>query len=261
MPAIHRPSCSKDESPPSKTPTSSASAQRPAPTRLVNRSAGLLKRVNAQAQPKDGKPAIEGKKDYIRCKGDIVDISTLKPDPMNARLHGERNLEAIKESLSIYGQVKPLVVRKDTRVVAAGNGTMEAAKQLGWTKLAANFVEFSDAEAMGYGLADNRTAELAKWNFEVVAKLDALMKEQNQANMVGWTDDELEVLRKGDFSPPEESGVVKNQANNLKLQFSEEQARVVAKVVEILGREDLNNSEAVLEILIEWLQSKGVTEV
>src|ERR1700690_3222809 len=41
-----------------------------------------------------------------------TDIATLIPDPMNARLHPERNLESIMESLTKYGQRTPLVVNR-----------------------------------------------------------------------------------------------------------------------------------------------------
>jgi ParB family chromosome partitioning protein len=143
---------------------------------------------------------------------------------MNARLHPERNLEAVKKSLVAYGQVKPVVVRKQTKVVVAGNGTLRAAKALGWTHIAAVIIDMTDVEAAGYGLADNRTAELAKWDFEVVSRIDKLLQEHGHS-AEGWTDDELEYLRKTqwqeseqDLEQQEESGnfvhVGANSGNN-----------------------------------------------
>src|SRR5216683_2506759 len=73
-----------------------------------------------------------------------VNIGTLTLDPNNARLHNERNIEAIKESLRRYGQVKPVVARRSNRVVIAGNGTLQAAREMGWTKLAVSWVDLSD---------------------------------------------------------------------------------------------------------------------
>ncbi len=133
----------------------------------------------------------------------VVPIDSLVFDPDNARLHPERNKEAIKASLLAYGQVKPLVVRKANRVVVAGNGTLEAARELGWTKIAAGFVELSEVEAAGYGLADNRSAELARWDFEVVARLDALLVSSGHGN-IGWSADELAALRAAEWVAPEE---------------------------------------------------------
>src|SRR5262245_55805464 len=62
-------------------------------------------------------------------------ISTLREDPQNARAHPEKNLEAIKDSLRRFSQQKPIVVARDGTVIA-GNGTLAAAKALGWTHLA-----------------------------------------------------------------------------------------------------------------------------
>jgi ParB-like chromosome segregation protein Spo0J len=100
-----------------------------------------------------------------------VPISGLISDPANARKHPEKNLDAIKASLRVYGQLKPIVVNQKTKVVEAGNGTLEAAKALGWTHLAAVPVEDDPATAAGFAIADNRTAELAEWDNDALAGL------------------------------------------------------------------------------------------
>jgi hypothetical protein len=123
-----------------------------------------------------------------------VPIRSLRSDPDNARLHPERNLEAIKASLRLYGQVKPVVVRRSTGIVMAGNGILMAARSLGWTDLAASVVDMTDVEAAGYGLADNRTAELSSWDFEVVSRLNKLQEEAGRP-AVGWTTEELMLQR------------------------------------------------------------------
>jgi hypothetical protein len=130
----------------------------------------------------------------------VVDIDSLVPDPENAREHGEDNMEAIKLSLAMYGQVKPVVVREQNRVIAAGNGTTRAAKALGWTKIAANFVRMTDADFVGYALADNRTAELAKWNYENLQKHAELLSQCGHA-MAGWNQDTLLVIRAAEWTP------------------------------------------------------------
>ena len=170
--------------------------------KLVNRgAAGLLNKVKLTDKGKEvisaGGPELPaGRKNHIAkaLAALTVDIATLTPDPNNGRLHPERNMDAIKASLRLYGQVKPIVVRKKGLVVVAGNGTLAAAKQLGWTRIAATVVDMTDVEAAGYGLADNRSAELAQWDFEVVARLDKLLLEEGHSQ-VGWTMEELSVLR------------------------------------------------------------------
>ena len=91
-----------------------------------------------------------------------VPIESLSQDPSNVREHGVRNVEAIKASLLRFGQQKPIVVDADG-VVVAGNGTLGAAKLLGWTSLDVVRTELHGAEAVAFAIADNRTAELADW--------------------------------------------------------------------------------------------------
>ena len=61
--------------------------------------------------------------------------STLKLDERNARKHERRSVDTIKASLSTYGQQKPIVALTDGTVIA-GNGTLEAARELGWERIA-----------------------------------------------------------------------------------------------------------------------------
>jgi DNA modification methylase len=99
-----------------------------------------------------------------------VPIAQLQLDSNNARKHSERNLAAIAESLIRFGQRKPLVVHRG--VVIAGNGTLEAARSLGWTEIDIAEVpdDWDKETAKAYALADNRTAELAEWDENSLAK-------------------------------------------------------------------------------------------
>lgn len=103
-------------------------------------------------------------------KLETIAITKLTPDPENARQHDETNLKAIEGSLREFGQRKPIVISQ-TNVIVAGNGTVEAAKRLGWTDIQAVRVPADwDANRMkAFALADNRTAELADWNEQVMA--------------------------------------------------------------------------------------------
>ena len=99
-----------------------------------------------------------------------ISITDLSLDPKNARKHSARNLEAIAASLEKFGQRKPIVVHRG--VVLAGNGTLEAAKTLGWTEIEVAEVpdDWDNDTAKAYALADNRTAELAEWDESELAK-------------------------------------------------------------------------------------------
>ena len=122
-----------------------------------------------------------------------VPVDQLHADPANVRMHGDRNLAAITASLARFGQMKPIVVQRHGMVVRAGNGTLLAARKLGWTHLAANVVDMTDTEATAYAIADNRTAELAEWNNEdLLAQLDALRSDDEQLfAATGFDQDDL----------------------------------------------------------------------
>jgi DNA modification methylase len=98
-------------------------------------------------------------------------ISDLQLDPQNARTHSQKNLDAIKASLTKFGQRKPIVITGEG-LILAGNGTLEAAKSLGWDHIDVTVtpVDWDLNTARAYALADNRTAELAEWDENVLAK-------------------------------------------------------------------------------------------
>lgn len=143
-----------------------------------------------------------------------VKLEKLTPDPQNVRTHDSRNLDAIKKSLEAFGQRKPIVVAKandGTLVVIAGNGTLEAARALGWESITvAEVPEDWDADkARAYAIADNRTAELADW--DEVGLASALL----ELDAVGWDmgtlgfepavqDLDTEDLEETDAEPPAE---------------------------------------------------------
>ncbi len=101
-------------------------------------------------------------------------MSKLRLDPRNARAHSKKNLAAIQASLERFGQQKPIVVMTNGTVIA-GNGTVMAAKALGWAGLNAAIFTGTIEEARAYAIADNRSAELAVWDFtELAAQLGKL---------------------------------------------------------------------------------------
>lgn len=98
-----------------------------------------------------------------------IKIELLVPDPKNARQHDETNLKAIEGSLNKFGQRKPIVISQ-SNVIVAGNGTVEAAKRLGWSDIEAVRVpaEWDEDQIKAFALADNRSAELANWNHQIL---------------------------------------------------------------------------------------------
>jgi DNA modification methylase len=103
-------------------------------------------------------------------KIETLALADLIPDPQNARQHDDKNIKAIEGSLAQFGQRKPIVIT-EANVIVAGNGTVTAAKNLGWEKIEAVRVpaDWSKDQVKAFALADNRTAELATWQPEVLA--------------------------------------------------------------------------------------------
>jgi len=98
-------------------------------------------------------------------------IGAVQLDPRNARTHDETNLRAIRTSLDRFGQRKPIVANLKNNQVEAGNGTLLAARALGWSHIAVVWVEDDEAAQAGFSIADNRTAELAAWDDALLAEL------------------------------------------------------------------------------------------
>lgn len=129
-----------------------------------------------------------------------IPIGQLTPDPDNARRHDTRNIAAITESLHTFGQRAPLVAQRqrDGRlIVRAGNGRLHAALRLGWEMIAVVEIAEGDDAAAAFALADNRTADLASWDDEQLAKnLSALRGEEDLFGATGYKVAELDALLK-----------------------------------------------------------------
>lgn len=101
---------------------------------------------------------------------ETLPLASIVLDPANARRHPAKNLETLKASLQRFGQQRPIVI--DARsVVIAGNGTVMAARALGWTEIQVVRTALVARDAMAYAVADNRTAELAEWDEEALERI------------------------------------------------------------------------------------------
>jgi ParB-like chromosome segregation protein Spo0J len=133
-----------------------------------------------------------------------VPISDVVEDPVNVRKHGPRNIDAIKASLQRFGQLKPIVVRDADGVCYAGNGTLEAAKALGWETIAVVRVPLSQLDATAFAIADNRTAELAFWDDAALRETVSTLCDVDidLAKHLGFNDLDLDRLLDADAAPP-----------------------------------------------------------
>ena len=128
-------------------------------------------------------------------KAELVPIDSISLDPANLRRHPTRNLAAIVESLKRFGQQRPILVDA-AGIVRAGNGTLMAAKQLGYKEIEIIRSELKGSEATAYAIADNRTAELAEWETDALAQtLSALqMEDEELFEATGFDAKELDAM-------------------------------------------------------------------
>ena len=127
---------------------------------------------------------------------DAIALDTLIPDPRNARRHTARNLATIERALREVGAARSVVV-DETGTVLAGNATVAAATKAGIERvriveadgtelIAVRRAGLTAAQKQRLALFDNRAAELAEWDAEVLA---ALAEETDLTDL--WTDGEI----------------------------------------------------------------------
>lgn len=117
-----------------------------------------------------------------------VQVDVLTPYRRNPR---RGNVEAIKESLAEHGQYRPILVNARTDEVLAGNHTLQAAKELGWTEIAVSYVDVDEEQAARIVLVDNRTNDLAGYDSEALADL---LSELPELSGTGYNQDDLDAL-------------------------------------------------------------------
>jgi DNA modification methylase len=123
-----------------------------------------------------------------RLDTQTVAIDDLTPFPGNPR---RGSVAAIKESLEQNGQYRPVVVRRHTMEVLAGNHTVQAAKELGWKEIAVTLVDCDEEQAKRIVLVDNRTNDLATYDD---AELAALLTELPSLEGTGYDQAALDEL-------------------------------------------------------------------
>jgi DNA modification methylase len=129
-----------------------------------------------------------------------IRLDRLHPYHANPR---RGNVAAIAESLATVGQYKPIVVNAGTLTgrpleVLAGNHTLAAASQLGWSSLLCVTVDVGEEEAARIVAADNRTADLGSYDD---AELLALLEGLPDLAGTGYADSDLAELAAATRSP------------------------------------------------------------
>lgn len=123
-----------------------------------------------------------------------IKIDDLKFDLNNVRKHDDSSIKAIANSLSAFGQQKPIVVDKNNTVIA-GNGTLKASIYLGLKELQCVRVpdDWTEEKIKAFAIADNKTHDLSEFDNELL--LNTLQDLKNfEIEVTGFDPDELEDL-------------------------------------------------------------------
>ncbi len=108
--------------------------------------------------------------EYLRnLRVDLMPLASLKPHAGNPRTHSPKQVQQIADSIRTFGFVNPILIDADGGVIA-GHGRIEGAKLLGIdTVPTIRLADMTEAQKHAYILADNKLAENAGWDNELLA--------------------------------------------------------------------------------------------
>lgn len=125
----------------------------------------------------------------------LVPIKELVPYVNNARTHSPAQITKLRSSLREFGFVNPIIVDRDFSVIA-GHGRLIAAKEEGFTEVPCVFVDhLTEAQKKAYIIADNRYAEDAGWDEELLRlEIESLQGMEFDVGLLGFEPAELNKL-------------------------------------------------------------------
>jgi ParB-like nuclease domain len=137
---------------------------------------------------------------------EAIAVEKLKPRKTNARTHSRKQIRQIADCIKRFGFNNPVLV-DDADAIIAGHGRVEAAKLLGLTAVPTlRLSHLSDAEKRAYVIADNRLAEKAGWDREILAiELQGLIDLDFNVELTGFEMGEIELILHDDDEARRES--------------------------------------------------------
>ena len=109
----------------------------------------------------------------VHCAHDaVVSVSDLKPHPKNPNRHPAEQIALLAKVISHRGWRAPIVISTRSGFIVAGHGRLDAALKLGCKEVPVDYQEFaSDADEVAHLVADNKLAELAETDNDVLTRL------------------------------------------------------------------------------------------
>lgn len=136
-------------------------------------------------------------------------LAQLTPAQRNARKHSRKQIGQIADSIRTFGWTNPVLV-DDRNTIIAGHGRLEAARLLNLTEVpVVRLSHLTPEQIRAYAIADNRLAELAGWDKELLSlELGELMEMELSFDieLTGFEMGEIDLLLGTDVptgQPPE----------------------------------------------------------
>ena len=146
-------------------------------------------------------------------KIELWNLERLKPYENNAREHSVEQVAQIAASIVEFGFLNPILVDSNDGIVA-GHGRLSAAKELALDVVPVVVLDhLTENQKKAYILVDNKLAENASWNEELLAQeIIKLNLQDFDLNILGWTDEEIKALQEDGWDSDIES-VERNEEN------------------------------------------------
>jgi len=122
-----------------------------------------------------------------------IELSRLHPWEDNPRLN-EHAVDAVAKSIRSFGFNVPILCDQNLTIVA-GHTRWKAAQKLGMTRVPVIVVGMTDAQRRAFSIADNKTAEIADWDFPKLRDvLEELGSEDIDIKSLGFSEEEIRRL-------------------------------------------------------------------
>jgi DNA modification methylase len=127
-------------------------------------------------------------------------LDQIQPYPGNPRQNDDA-VDALVDSLKEFGFRQPIVVDADG-VIIVGHTRYKAAIKLGLAKVPVHVAtDLTPAQVKAYRIADNATAEIAEWNYELLPiELSSLQEMNFDIGTLGFDQEELQRIMSGDVA-------------------------------------------------------------
>ena len=134
----------------------------------------------------------------------MVRTDKLIPYVNNARTHSKEQILKLRSSLREFGFINPVIIDQEYNVIA-GHGRLMAAKEEGIGEVPCVLVDYlTEAQKKAYILADNRFAQDAGWDEELLRlEIESLQDMAFDVSLTGFEDQEIADL----FADPSDSDV------------------------------------------------------